>query len=108
MGSSKAIYFSEEQNYLAGLAKALGHPARIAILQYLIDHRTCMVGALSDIIPLSQSTVSHHLKELKSIGIIRGVIEGASVCYCIDDRNWKKLTLALQRLISDVNKTCCP
>jgi len=108
MGSSKSIYFSEEQNRMASLSKALGHPARIAIIQYLISNRTCMVGALAEELPLSQSTISQHLKELKSIGIVRGEIEGSSVCYCIDDKNWKELTQLLRELIIHVNKTCCP
>ncbi|MBS0000838.1 MAG: winged helix-turn-helix transcriptional regulator [Cyclobacteriaceae bacterium] len=108
MGSSKSLYFSEEQNRLAGLSKALSHPARIAILQYLVKNHTCMVGGLMESLPLSQSTISQHLKELRSIGIVRGEIEGSSVCYCIDEEKWKELTEALQGLIFDVNKTCCP
>jgi len=108
MGMSKAIYFSEEQNLLANLSKALSHPARIAILQYLVKNRTCMVGSLSDELPLSQSTISQHLKELKSIGIVRGKIDGSSTCYCIDEEKWKELTQMLQTLIFNVNKTCCP
>ena len=108
MGLSKSIYFSEDQNQLANLAKALSHPARIAILQYLINHKTCVVGALTEELPLSQSTISQHLKELKAIGIIRGEIDGPSVCYCINENKWKVLTGALQSLFLDVNKTCCP
>jgi ArsR family transcriptional regulator len=108
VGSSKSIYFNGEQNRLADLSKALSHPARIAILQYLIKNRTCVVGALSEVLPLSQSTISQHLKELKSIGIIRGVVDGPSICYCIDENKWKELTKMLQELIFKVNKTCCP
>lgn len=108
MGSSKALYFTEEQNRLANLSKVLSHPARIAILQYLIKNRTCMVGALSDELPLSQSTISQHLKELKSIGIVRGEIDGTSTCYCIDEEKWKELAQMLQTLIFNVTKTCCP
>lgn len=67
-----------------------------------------MVGGLMESLPLSQSTISQHLKELRSIGIVRGEIEGSSVCYCIDEEKWKELTEALQGLIFDVNKTCCP
>jgi DNA-binding transcriptional ArsR family regulator len=107
LGSNKSIYFSEEQNLLANLAKALSHPARVAIVEYLITHRTCVVGKLTEELPLSQSTISQHLKELKSIGIIRGEIDGPSICYCIDEINWKKMTDALQNFILDVNKTCC-
>lgn len=108
MGSSKSFYFTEEQNRLANLSKALSHPARIAILQYLVKNRTCVVGVLSEELPLSQSTISQHLKELKSIGIIRGEIDGPSICYCINDQKWKELTQSFQALIFNVNKTCCP
>jgi DNA-binding transcriptional ArsR family regulator len=102
------MYFSEEQNLLANLSKALSHPARIAIIEYLITHRTCVVGKLTEVLPLSQSTISQHLKELKSIGFIRGEIDGPSMCYCIDEMNWEKMTDTMQNFILDVNKTCCP
>ena|GEM_PF-1898394 len=65
-------------------AKALGHPARIEILEYLLAHQTCICGDLVDELPLAQATVSQHLKELKAAGLIHGEIEGNSVCYCIN------------------------
>jgi predicted transcriptional regulator len=108
MGSSKSLYFTEEQNRLANLSKALSHPARIAILQYLIRNRTCVVGALAEELPLSQSTISQHLKEMRLVGIIRGEINGPSICYCIDEQKWKELTHTLQSLFFNINKTCCP
>ena len=89
MGLSKTDKFTAEQNKLAGLAKAMAHPARIAILEYLINNATsCVCGDIVDELPLSQSTVSQHLKELKQAGLIKGTIEGPSVCYCINDEEW--------------------
>lgn len=90
MGLSKTEEFTKTQNNLAALTKALGHPARIAILQYLIKTRACVCGDIVDELPLSQSTVSQHLKELKKVGLIKGDIEGPSVCYCIDEKVWNK------------------
>lgn len=106
MGLSKAILFSEEQNLLATLGKAFGHPARIAILQYMIKNKTCIVGDLTQELPLSQSTISQHLKELKNIDLIKGKIEGPSVCYCINDKMILELTDALNKFINDL-KSCC-
>lgn len=88
MGLTKTAEFTKTQNDLAVLAKALGHPARIAILQFLIKTKSCVCGEIVDELPLSQSTVSQHLKELKNAGLIKGEIEGPSVCYCIDERAW--------------------
>ena len=90
MGMSKTSKFSEDQNTLATLAKALGHPARIAIIQYLAKQHSCVCGDIVDELPLSQSTVSQHLKELKKAGLIKGTIDGPSVCYCINAGPWKQ------------------
>ena len=90
MGLSKTEEFTKTQNELAALAKALGHPARIAIVQYLIKTRVCVCGDIVDELTLSQSTVSQHLKELKKVGLIKGNIEGPSVCYCIDEKVWNR------------------
>jgi DNA-binding transcriptional ArsR family regulator len=108
MGLTKAAEFTKAQNELATLAKALGHPARIAILQFLIKTQSCVCGDIVDELPLSQSTVSQHLKELKNAGLIKGDIEGPSVCYCIDGKAWNKA----QKLIGDLFETykgeaCC-
>src|SRR6187551_931913 len=88
MGATKSEEFTLKDNRIAGYAKALAHPARIAILRLLIEKQTCICGDIVDELPLSQSTVSQHLKELKQAGLIKGDIEGASVCYCIDDKEW--------------------
>ena len=88
MGLTKSFHFNEEQNQLAVYAQAFAHPARIAIIQQIIKNKTCIVGSLSEALPLSQSTISQHIKELKTIGIIKGESEGPSICYCIDEENW--------------------
>jgi DNA-binding transcriptional ArsR family regulator len=108
MGLTKTEEFTKAQNDLAVIAKALGHPARIAILQFLIKTKVCVCGDIVDVLPLSQSTVSQHLKELKNAGLINGDIDGPSVCYCIDEKAWNKA----RRQISDfmesfTGKTCC-
>lgn len=95
MGITKTEMFSEEQNRLAILFKVLGHPARIAILQHIIDQKACICNDLVDVLGLAQATISQHLKELKSIGIIQGTIEGKSVCYCIDETVWKAVQVEL-------------
>src|SRR5215212_7845145 len=89
MGATKSDEFSVKDNRLAKYAKALSHPARIAILKLLIQKQACICGDIVDELPLSQSTVSQHLKELKEAGLIKGDIEGARVCYCIDEEEWK-------------------
>lgn len=88
MGITKAAEFSVVDNQLAQLAKALAHPARIAILKILLKRDTCICGDIVDVLPLSQSTVSQHLKELKTAGLIQGDIEGTKVCYCINEKTW--------------------
>lgn len=89
MGLTKSDEFSVKENKLAKYAKALAHPARVAILKLLATKQTCVCGDIVDELPLSQSTVSQHLKELKEAGLIKGEIEGAKVCYCIDEKEWK-------------------
>ncbi|GLR16961.1 ArsR/SmtB family transcription factor [Portibacter lacus] len=84
MGTSKTEKFTKEQNEIASIAKTLGHPARIAILQHLVKVNSCICGDIVDEIGLSQSTISQHLKELKREGIIKGEVEGRKVCYCIN------------------------
>ena len=90
MGLTKTEIFSEKQNRLALMLKALAHPARIAIIQHLIKANACICGDLVEELGLAQATISQHLKELKNAGFIKGTIEGTSVCYCIDQRAWKK------------------
>src|SRR6476660_5989343 len=89
MGATKSYEFSVKENKMAKYAKALAHPARIAILKLLASKNTCQCGSIVEELPLSQSTVSQHLKELKEAGLIKGEIEGARVCYCIDEKEWK-------------------
>ena len=95
MAISKKSEFKESDNELASFAKALSHPARIFILKTLAEKNTCICGEIVEVIPLSQSTVSQHLKELKAAGIIKGKIEGIKSCYCID---WKKLNKNIRSL----------
>lgn len=108
MGKTKSFAFTNTQNRLAATAKALGHPARIAILQYLAEKRSCVCGDIVDELPLSQSTVSQHLKALKEAGLIKGDVEGASVCYCIDTDAWRELTKQLQAFLdTPADRSCC-
>jgi DNA-binding transcriptional ArsR family regulator len=108
MGLTKTEEFTKTQNELAALAKALGHPARVAIVQFLIKTKACMCGDIVQELPLSQSTVSQHLKELKKVGLIKGDIDGPSICYCIDDRAWSRARKMLAELLdSYTGKNCC-
>ncbi len=106
MGTSKKEAFSKSQNRLADLAKALAHPARIAILEFLAKKDVCICGDIVDELPLSQATVSQHLAELKSVGLIKGDIEGPRVCYCIDQKIWREAKQLLGQFLSDT-KSCC-
>ena len=107
MGLTKTEEFTKTQNELALWAKALGHPARIAILQFLVKSKSCMCGDIVDELPLSQSTVSQHLKELKNVGLIKGSIDGPSVCYCIDEKAWAKAKTALALLFDSFQEQDC-
>jgi DNA-binding transcriptional ArsR family regulator len=107
MGATKSLEFTAKDNRLAKYAKALAHPARIAILQLLTKKQTCICGDIVDEIPLSQSTVSQHLKELKDAGLIKGDIEGAKVCYCIDEKEWKTAKDSLNKLFDSFTGNCC-
>lgn len=90
MGATKTAHFTDRHNEIATLAKALGHPARVAIIDYLLKVDACICGDIVNELPLAQPTISQHLKELKNAGIIKGEIEGNSICYCIDEKNWNK------------------
>lgn len=110
MGASKTEHFSASQNTIASLAKALGHPARIAILEYLLKAETCICGDIVNELPLAQATVSQHLKELKNAGIIKGSIEGTSICYCIDEDVLTKLQNYFGKISEGLNlkkSNCC-
>jgi len=91
MGVTKVEIFTDQQNQIALLAKAFGHPARVAILQHLFKIDSCVCGDLVGEIGLAQPTISQHLKELKYLGLIKGSVEGTSVCYCIDQQNWTQM-----------------
>lgn len=91
MGATKTEYFTDKQNAIAILAKAFGHPARVAIIDYLLKVDTCICGDIVNELPLAQPTVSQHLKELKNAGLIKGDIEGNTICYCIDEKAVDKL-----------------
>jgi ArsR family transcriptional regulator len=106
MGLSKKDSFDTNQNRIADFAKALGHPARIAILQFLANQNACMCGDIVEELPLSQATVSQHLAELKRVGLIRGEIDGPKVCYCIDKRAWTEAKDLLSQFMGDVKKCC--
>lgn len=108
MGTTKTEEFTVKQNKIAKYTKALAHPARIAILELLIKKQACICGDIVDELPLSQSTVSQHLKELKEAGLIKGDIDGVKVCYCIDEKEWENAKTYLNTLFSAYsNKTKC-
>jgi predicted transcriptional regulator len=108
MGLTKTEEFTQEQNELAAMAKALGHPARIAILQFLIHKKSCICGDIVDELPLSQSTVSQHLTELKKVGLIQGSISGPRSCYCIDPKAWLRLKHTMDNLLESFqDPSCC-
>lgn len=108
MGITKTEEFTIKQNKIAKYGKALAHPARIAILELLARKQSCICGDIVDELPLSQSTVSQHLKELKEAGLIKGDIEGVRVCYCIDEKEWENAKSYLNNLFSAfVNKAKC-
>lgn len=109
MGASKSHEFSIKENKLAKYAKALAHPARIAIVNLLAGKATCQCGDIVEELPLSQSTVSQHLKELKDSGLIKGEIEGTKVCYCIDEKEWKAAQAVLNQMFETYKggTKCC-
>ena len=107
MGITKTSLFNDQQNRLAEYFKVLGHPARIAILQYLIESNTCINGDLVKELGLAQPTVSQHLKELKRLGIIKGQVDGPAMCYCIHKENWEKVNQEVLGLFLRVTEKCC-
>ncbi len=108
MGVTKSKIFTEHQNKLAKIAKVLGHPARIAILEHIFKANTCICNDLVDEIGLAQATISQHLKELKSISLISGTIEGKKVCYCINKQRWDEVQQELVNFFkSDQDASCC-
>lgn len=110
MGASKTDHFTNKQNEIATLAKSLGHPARVAIMEYLLKVDTCICGDIVNELPLAQPTVSQHLKELKNAGLIKGEIEGNSICYCINETEMNKLQAYFGNICTKLEKKkadCC-
>jgi DNA-binding transcriptional ArsR family regulator len=99
MGATKTEHFTNKQNSIATIAKALGHPARVAILEYLMKVDSCICGDIVNELPLAQPTISQHLKELKNAGLIKGNIEGNAICYCVDE----KTTARMQQYFEAIN-----
>lgn len=108
MGLTKSAEFSVKDNKIAAYAKALAHPARVAILRLLLKKQSCICGDIVEELPLSQSTVSQHLRELKEAGLIKGDVEGVKVCYCIDEKEWEQAKQHLEVLLNTpVSKIKC-
>ena len=110
MGATKTDHYSAMQNKIAIIAKALGHPARLAIVEHLVKVNACICGEIVNVMPLAQPTVSQHLKELKNAGVIHGNIEGNAICYCIDTQAIKTMNDYLSRLLKEIeiqNDACC-
>ncbi len=109
MGVTKSDIFTNKQNHLATVFKALAHPARIAILQHIIKQNACICNDLVQELGLAQPTISQHLKELKNIGIIKGNIEGTSVCYCINEKVWLQFKKELNVFFTEniTTNNCC-
>ncbi|MEZ4910419.1 MAG: metalloregulator ArsR/SmtB family transcription factor [Saprospiraceae bacterium] len=108
MGATKTEHFTGNQNAIAMLTKALGHPARIAIMEYLMSVDTCICGDIVNELPLAQPTVSQHLRELKNAGLIKGNIEGNTICYCVDEKSIEKLITYFTKITTKLkSKSCC-
>ncbi|MTI88827.1 MAG: helix-turn-helix transcriptional regulator [Balneolaceae bacterium] len=111
MAQTKATLFTSSQQQKAEILKAMAHPARLAILELLIQRRECICGAIADTLPLAQSTVSQHLKALKEAHLIKGKTEGIQVCYCLDEEGINQLNDLILPFIEQLNSsqkaTCC-
>lgn len=110
MGISKTAYFTKRQNELAVIMKALGHPARIAIIDYLLAVDACICGDIVNVLPLAQPTVSQHLKALKNAGLIQGNIEGNAICYCINEETFAQFKNSLDEVFGKIQirkNNCC-
>jgi DNA-binding transcriptional ArsR family regulator len=107
MGATKSDFFSDQQNEMAQLLKALAHPARIAIVEYLLTVDSCICGDIVNELPLAQPTVSQHLKELKNANIIQGTIEGTSICYCLNSETIALLEAFFGGISNKLKNKCC-
>jgi ArsR family transcriptional regulator, arsenate/arsenite/antimonite-responsive transcriptional repressor len=103
MAFNKSELFSPELQSCSTMFKALAHPARLAILKYLAETKTCITGDIADEIPLGRTTVNQHLKELKDAGLIQGTTEGATTCYCLSPGNICELKKLVEKFISEIN-----
>ena len=107
MSHLRSIDYKKDEIDLARYAKALGHPARIAILKFLASENTCFCGEIVDVLPIAQATVSQHLKELMDAGLIQGSIEPPKVRYCINPENWKKAKKLFDGFLEKTKEVCC-
>lgn len=110
MGTTKTDFYTESQNELAILIKALGHPARIAIIEYILKVNSCICGDIVNELSLAQPTISQHLKELKNAGLIKGSVEGNTICYCIDEKGFEKIKGFFKNInehLEKKNSNCC-
>lgn len=103
MVQTKSELFNADLNERAILFKALGHPARLQILQFLADSESCITGDISDELPLSRTTVNQHIKELKEIGLIQGHICGTKTKYCLNKKRVEELKDVFQKFIDNLN-----
>lgn len=111
MSTHKKEEFTDEERRLAELAKALSHPARIAILRILAERKSCICGEIVDVLPLAQATVSQHLKELKNVGLVQGTIDGPRSCYCLNPKTVQELMqltgILHEFLVQNNSQNCC-
>lgn len=110
MGATKTEHYTDQQNELAILAKALGHPARIAIIEFLLKADSCICGDIVNELSLAQPTISQHLKELKNAGLIKGNVEGTAICYCVDEKGFEKVKGFFENITATIEKKkndCC-
>jgi ArsR family transcriptional regulator len=107
MGTTKTQIFTANQNELATILKVLANPARIAILQHIGSQKACICNDIVEEIGLAQPTISQHLKELKSIGLIEGEISGKKVCYCINSAKWQEILGLINDFFEKTNVKCC-
>lgn len=109
MGLTKTANFTDRQNQLAQMLKALAHPARIAIIDHLLNANQCITGDLVEVTGLSQATTSQHLRELRDVGLLKGTIDGTAMNYCINQAKWKEFSAILKTFFIDVkfDETCC-
>ena len=105
MGITKIDGFESRVTEIAEILKALGHPARLTIMEYLASSPQCVCGDIVDVIPLAQPTISRHLSELKKVGLIQGTISGKNICYCINMDTWRRVSSALSEISTTIN--CC-